>query len=501
MKKEYLKSGLIFIVLVSLGVLAAVMLYFAKYFHADYFMPGVVIGGIQVEGSTVEEAESLLNKELERVYKLPVVFYHGEYEEVTTLHKLCQPVNVHGVVTSAWMDEKSRSWHEKITNLDGSRKIVYPVKLEYRPEQVSSLVEKWNRNWGVPFRDSSLEVDAQRGLIVVPGSVGLKVNTEKTFKPLPQDLKEFSGQLRIPVVMTEEHPQVDEETLSNMGEISSYTTAFNAGEINRSHNLQMAANGINGSVVAPQEVFSFNQKVGKRTLEKGYRDAMVIVGGKFEPGLGGGVCQVSSTLYNACLLAGLDIVERSNHALAIAYVPLGQDATVVYGLQDFKFRNNTGYPVYLRAVTGGGRLTINVYGKLTARQNIKVSHVVDQTIPFKTITELDPQLQPGEQKVEHAGSPGYVVRSFRTYYDVSGNVIKRQQLARDTYRPLNKVVKQGPEANTKPNPSPPVIPDPGTLPPDPEKGTEVPPMVPGDIPDTSNQVNSLNRNINKPEGF
>lgn len=501
MKKEYLKSGLIFIGLVSLGVLAAVMLYFAEYFHADTFMPGVVIGGVRVEGYTVAEAESLLNEELERVYKLPVIFHYGDYEEVTTLHKLCQPVNVQGVVTAAWMDEKSRSWRDKITNLDGSRRIFYPVKLEYRPEQTSSLAEKWNRDWGVPFRDSSLEVNPRRGLVVVPGRVGLKVNIEETFKPLPQDLYELSEQLRIPIIMEEEHPQVDEETLSNMGEISSFTTAFNAGEINRSHNLQMAANGINGSVIAPQEVFSFNQKVGKRTLEKGYRDAMIIVGGKFEPGLGGGVCQVSSTLYNACLLAGLDIVERSNHALAVAYVPLGQDATVVYGLQDFKFRNNTGYPIYLRAVTGGGRLTINVYGKLTAKQNIKVSHVVDQTLAFRTITELDPQLQPGEQRVEHAGSPGYVVRSFRTYYDAFGNVLKRQQLARDTYRPLNKVIKQGPDANTGPNPDPPVNPDPGILPIDPGNGEEIPPMVPGDTPNTNNQVNGSNLNTNKPEGL
>lgn len=503
MKREYLKSGLIFIGLVSLGVLAAVILYFTKYFYySDGFMPGVVIGGIRVEGSNVEEAETLLRQELDRIYNIPVTYYHADYEETTTLHILCRPVNAHDIVEAAWADEQSRNWYEKIANLNGNHQINYPVKLEYRPEQTASLIQKWNQNWGVPFQDSSLKIDARRGLIVVPGRVGMKVNPEETFQPLPQELNAFPEQMRMPIVIEEEHPQVDEETLSNMGEIATFTTAFNPGEINRSHNLYMAATGINGSVVDPQEIFSFNKKVGMRTLEKGYRDAMVIVGGKFEPGLGGGVCQVSSTLYNACLLAGLEIVERSNHALAVAYVPLGQDATVVYGLQDFRFKNNTAYPLYLRAVTGGGRLTINIYSNLNVKQNIKVSRSVDQTIPFQTINEIDLELQPGEQKVEQAGKPGYVVRSFRTFYDGAGNAIKTEQLARDTYRPLNKIVKLGPESETVPDPDLPVSPDPSgenTLPVDPESGMEVQPMVPSDIPDTSNQDNSGDLDITIPE--
>ncbi|MDD3365439.1 MAG: VanW family protein, partial [Syntrophomonas sp.] len=221
-------------------------------------------------------------------------------------------------------------------------------------------------------------------------------------------------------------------------------TQFNTGEVNRSHNLYMATTSINKSMIAPQTVFSFNNTVGMRTMENGYLDALVIVGNKFEPGLGGGICQVSSTLYNACLLAGLEIIERSNHGLSVAYVPLGRDATVAYGIQDYKFRNNTDSPIYIRATTGGGTLTVNVYGNLKYKKRIDISNIVDQTLDFITVKELDPKLQPGEQKVDHNGHLGYVVRSFRTFYDNNGKMVKTEQLARDTYKPLNELILEGP---------------------------------------------------------
>ncbi len=490
MKREYIKPGIILIVLVSLGVLAAVTLYFVKYFYlTEDFMPGVLIGGIRVEGCTADEAETLLKQEMDRIYNLPVTFYYEDYEEETNLLTLCKPVNAHMLVQAAWEEERSRNWYQKIANLDGNRRISYPIQLDYRPDQTAKLVQKWNQKWGVPFKDAGIEVNARQGLVVVPGQTGTKVNAMATFRPLPAELKSFSEPIRMAIVIEQEYPQVDEETLSNMGEISAFTTAFNTAELNRSHNLYMAASGINGSMVAPQEIFSFNHKVGMRTLEKGYKDAMVIVGGKFEPGLGGGVCQVSSTLYNACLLAGLEIVERSNHALAVSYVPLGQDATVVYGLQDFRFKNNTAYPIYIRAVTSGGRLTINFYSNLASKKNIKITNTVDQTIAFKTITEIDPELKSGEQKIDNAGRSGYVVRSFRTFYDSSGQVIKTEKLARDTYRPLDKLIKVGQEQDADPIPDLPIIPDPSsevTPSTDPESGMEVEPMVPIDNNNGSN---------------
>jgi vancomycin resistance protein YoaR len=235
-----------------------------------------------------------------------------------------------------------------------------------------------------------------------------------------------------------------------MGEITHYTTKYNVNEMNRTHNLTKAANGINGSIILPGKVFSFNQTVGQRTMETGYKDAMVIVNGKFEPGLGGGICQVSSTLYNACLLAGLEITERHNHNLTVAYVPLGQDATVSYGTQDFKFKNNTTSPIYVRAVAGGGYLTVNIYGDTSFKQKIEISNIVDQSTPFETVTLPDQTLQPGQTKVDHNGQNGFVVRSFRIFYDSSGEKVKSESLGKSVYKPLNKTILAGPAEEEKP---------------------------------------------------
>ena len=155
---------------------------------------------------------------------------------------------------------------------------------------------------------------------------------------------------------------------------------------------------------------------------------------------------MSSTLYNACLLAGLKIVERHNHNLAVAYVPLGQDATVAHGLKDFRFQNNLDDPIYLWTQAGSGKVTMKIYSNLKYKQKIQVTNVVDQVIDFKEIRETKKDLAPGTTKLEQNGSPGYVVRSFRTFYNDDGSVARQEQLARDHYRPLSRRVYVGPPA-------------------------------------------------------
>ncbi|PKM76045.1 MAG: hypothetical protein CVU90_14510 [Firmicutes bacterium HGW-Firmicutes-15] len=444
MERDKLKSGLTFVLVLFLGITGALALYFYENFlNTDFFMPGVEIGGIAVQGYNQEAAAKAVSLAIDEMYATPVSFYKDDYSQEIKLGDLCLPIDAGKIVESAWQDEKDRGWRTKIANMDGNRKINYPVNIPYNPEVKARLIQEWDNKWGIPFKNASLEIDSRRGLITVPGQAGIKVDSEATFKALPNELAVLSG-FNAPIVLAQQEPSVTEEMLRYMGELSSYSTQFNSGEVNRSHNLYMATASINKSMIAPQTVFSFNNTVGMRTMENGYLDALVIVGNKFEPGLGGGICQVSSTLYNACLLAGLEIIERSNHGLSVAYVPLGRDATVAYGIQDYKFRNNTDSPIYIRATTGGGTLTINIYGDLKYKKRIDISNIVDQTLDFITIKELDPNLPPGEQKVDHNGNLGYVVRSFRTFYDNNGKMVKTEQLARDTYQPLNKLILEGP---------------------------------------------------------
>lgn len=137
-----------------------------------------------------------------------------------------------------------------------------------------------------------------------------------------------------------------------------YKTSFNPGERNRTINLKLAAAAINGQIIQPGKTFSFNKTVGPRTKERGYLEATIFVGGKKEQGLGGGICQVSSTLYNAVLNSKLKVVERHTHSLPVTYVPTGKDATVSYGYLDFRFQNNQKYPIKIQAVVNKNTLDI-----------------------------------------------------------------------------------------------------------------------------------------------
>ena len=145
--------------------------------------------------------------------------------------------------------------------------------------------------------------------------------------------------------------------------IAQYSTHFDASLFNRTENIRLAAKALDGKLLAPGERFSFNKSAGKRTAEAGYKEALIIVGNKFTPGLGGGVCQVSSTLYNAVILADLEILERHHHSLPVNYVPPGQDATVSFPILDFRFRNSRDTNLLIRSFVEGNTLTFQLYEK------------------------------------------------------------------------------------------------------------------------------------------
>ncbi len=452
MNNKYYQSRLVQIALILLVLLAVLTFYFFnQYYRGDNFRPGTAIAGISVAGTDREEAGLVLNQHLESINNIPVIFSYAGEEDRIYMKELLKPVELDQAVAAAWEKDRSQSWYQIAANAALRRTVNYPLPLAYNSVATEDLLRQWKEKWSVPFSDAKLEMDKNKGLIVIPGQIGVTVNSAETLKILPSELEYIPDSISGDIVMDRQHPKINEETLSNMGEITKYTTRYNVNEINRTHNLTKAANGINASIILPGEVFSFNQTVGRRTMETGYKDAMVIVNGRFEPGLGGGICQVSSTLYNAVLLAGLEIVERHNHNLTVAYVPLGQDATVAYGTQDFKFGNNTTSPIYVRAAVGGGYMTVNIYGDTNYKQKIEISNIIDKSTPFQTVTLPDESLQPGETKLDHNGQAGYVVRSFRIYYDQNGEKTKSESLGRSVYTPLNKTILAGPAVVEQPS--------------------------------------------------
>lgn len=445
---DKIKRGLIYVSVIIAGIIAALMLYFYQFFYqTDYFLPGVAIASVPVGGQDRNQAAAEIEAHFADLYQTPVTFYYQDFNHVTTLGELAERVDINQAIEEIWQQEQKRSIRSKLLNLDGSQQISYAPSIRYKQAVLEKLAEQWNERLGQPPVNPQLEVDRTAGLVVVPGQEGKQVNMEATWEKMPEKWAAL-GELRIPIVIDKVYPSVSEEDLKVMGELSSFSTWYNSGEVDRTHNLVKAATAINGRVVKPEEVFSFNQAVGARTFETGFRDAMVIVSGKFEPGVGGGICQVSSTLYNAVLLADLEVVERHNHALAVAYVPVGLDATVVWGIQDFQFRNNTGHPIYMQAAAGGGRLTVTIYGHLSNKKRVEVSSVIDKVIPFEEIRQEDPSLPPGKEKIEVKGFPGYVARSFKRVFDENGELAQQVQLATDYYKPLNTLIYTGPKLDT-----------------------------------------------------
>jgi vancomycin resistance protein YoaR len=434
------RNTVLALIIILVTGISAFLLYYQMYF----FLPGVFIASYQVEGMNKAQACEVVAKAAERLYTTPITFSFEDYNYTTCFGAVCQPINVEKTVEDIWAEEKKKNWRNRLFSLTLAEKVVYPLPLTFDQTAINHLQEKWNQDLALEPVNARLEVDEKMGLVIIPGSPGREVNLEKTLGDLNIDWEGLSP-VNAQIAMKERTPSVSVADLENIGELSSYYTWYNTEDIDRSHNLKMAASLINNMVIKPGSEFSFNQVVGPRTYELGYRDALIINGGKFEPGLGGGICQVSSTLYNACLLAGLEITERHNHALAVAYVPVGLDATVAYRLQDFRFVNNTDSPIYIHSMADRGKLSISIYGNLEFKKPIKVFSVIDKVIEYQDVKEINPNLPPGEEKIEHAGQNGFVARSFRSFLDENGELLYQEFLAKDTYQPLNRLIYTGPD--------------------------------------------------------
>ena len=290
--------------------------------------------------------------------------------------------------------------------------------------------------------------------------VKLAISTEEAQSKVDgEDKAEYS----FPLTITK--PEI---TINDIGleafpyKVSTFSTNYNAGDVGRTNNLKIASTKTNNLVLMPGEIFSFNKVVGKRTVEEGYKDAKIYENGKVVDGLAGGICQVSSTLYDAALLANLEIVERYNHQFTTSYLPGGKDATVVYGIKDLKFKNNREYPIKIVTSIGGGTLTYSIYGIQQANEyNIVITPVITSRIANKTITEVDKSLAPGKSVTVQAGHSGQRVTTYKEVWQ-NGTKLSSTVISNDVYNPMNTIIHVGP--TPAPAPAPAATPTPNTTP-------------------------------------
>lgn len=243
----------------------------------------------------------------------------------------------------------------------------------------------------------------------------------------------ITGQSYVEIPFVEEKASVTKaELLSYTKKLASFTTSFDASQENRSKNIALSARRIDGTTLAPGEVFSFNDTVGARSKQNGFLEATVISEGVFVKGVGGGVCQVSTTLYNAVLLSGLTVVESRAHSLSVSYVLPSFDA-MVSSSSDFQFRNDFSYPVYVSVKTGEGRVTATVYGKETGLEYKRVSKVL------KRISPPESKIVEGEEDlVLRPPKEGMVSEAYLDVFR-DGKLVERRKLRKDRYEPVQGI--------------------------------------------------------------
>ena len=239
--------------------------------------------------------------------------------------------------------------------------------------------------------------------------------------------------------------------------LGEYTTTVNGSSV-RKNNVRLAGEKCN-VILLPGEEFSYNQTVGKRTKENGFGEAGAYLNGETVQEVGGGVCQTSSTLYNAVVLANLEVTERTNHTYISSYVPIGRDATVSWGGPDFKFKNNRDYPIKIEASYAGGKLTCKIIGTDVDGSYVKFTSERTGDVAYNTKYENDATIPEGQQVTKQAGSNGGKAVSYRLVYDKDGKLLSKKKEANSYYKGHEAIiavgtmkVEQAPEAQPEAQP-------------------------------------------------
>lgn len=333
------------------------------------------------------------------------------------------------------VDELIEKVKEKLNELNSNEDFIEIPVIQKEPEAID--IDKIHEEVYKEAKDAYYTKDP---FVVYPEVEGVDFDVEAARELLKEDKEEYV------IGLTITKPKV---TLDQIGseafpdQLATFTTRYDVSDVDRSTNLQIACQKINGKVILVGETFSYNQALGPRTVAAGYKNGKIYSGGEVVDGLGGGICQISSTLYNAVLMANLQIVERRNHQFVTSYVAAGRDATVVYGVTDFKFKNTRQYPVRIVASARNGIATVSIYGiKEENEYTFSFSTKTISTIPYTTQYQEDASLSAGTETVKQKGANGIITETYITKM-LNGKVVSTTLLSKDTYSAMTRIVIRG----------------------------------------------------------
>lgn len=323
---------------------------------------------------------------------------------------------------------------EELKNVFTTEMFIEIPVVETNPNEID--VEKIHEE---VFKEPQDAYIVEEPFAIFADAPGIDFDKKYALELLEKDKEEYE----IPLVMS-----AAEKTIADLGEdafpdvISTYTTRYDATQKDRTTNLQIAVNKVDGIILMPGEEFSYNQALGQRTIANGYKVASIYSAGEIVDGLGGGICQISSNLYNAALMADLEIVERKNHQFVPSYVTAGRDATVVYGVVDFKFTNTREYPIKIQASISSGVAKVSLLGIQEEEYKYSFSTNVVKVTSYSTQYQEDPTVDKGKETVIQQGVNGQVVEVYLTK-TLNGVEIEKTLVSRDTYNPMVRIISRG----------------------------------------------------------
>jgi len=425
-----------------IGITAILAIYLYSLLDRDLIYKGVKIDQFDVSNMTRDEALNLLKNKKEKdknktikltyndsLFKFSLCDFGFEYDYQKTVDKAYRIGRVGNIFTRI-IDIVSTS----IKGIDIQLETSYDRdKIEHIAEVICQQINVEPRDAEINLKDGSIQI--------INEVVGKKVKRQELIKAIEGNmLKQDTIQIPVKSII----PKITGDLLSRInGIIGNFSTSFKGSSQNRIENIKLSANAIKGTLLLPGESMSFNETTGPRREEFGYKESNVIIEGEYTPGVGGGVCQTSTTLYNALLLADVTILERYPHSIPPEYIALGKDAAVAYGYLDLKFRNDFDYPIYIDANIVGDRLYFCIYGDLKERDfAVKVESEIVEVIEPKEETIFDEGLEAGNRIIISKGRRGYKVNTYK-YIIKNGQFISKELISQDYYRPQNYVYKVG----------------------------------------------------------
>lgn len=416
------------------------------YKNRNKILPGVSAFGVELEGLKKEEAQEILQPIVSKMIDSPRILVFEDKEFKFIPHKeLDAFIDLNRVVEETYAIARTGNVFKRIKD----RIVVWrkgyevPFQAEFNPQKFEDFQNKIGSL--VNHMSSDAYVDGNR---IIESRIGVKLDLEKFKEEITESLKNLDEEkyvFNLPVITV--NPKITTqnilEELAIYEKLGTYSTSLKNKEENTIYNIKLASKAINGVLIKPQEIFSYNKYVGPAEKADGYKEGIIISNGKFVNGYGGGICQVSSTLYNTALLANLQIVKRYNHSIygdATKYVPLGRDAAVFYGSKDLKLKNNLDREIVIFAKVFGDTLQVDIFGKNEDKAEVEIITKDKKVIDYQIIRKKDPNLEPDQELVVQDGIPGYRIKSYRIIRKDGEEKI--DFLAEDTYRSVPMIIKE-----------------------------------------------------------